>query len=32
MNFPQLDSSKMQDLHDQLYDAYYSIEGINDEI
>lgn len=27
-----IDSSKIQDLHDQLYDAYYSIEGINDEI
>lgn len=27
-----IDSSKIQDLHDQLYDAYYSIEGINDDI
>lgn len=27
-----IDSSKIQDLRDQLYDAYYSIEGINDEI
>lgn len=27
-----IDSFKIQDLHDQLYDAYYSIEGINDEI
>ena len=27
-----IDSSKIQELHDQLYDAYYSIEGINDEI
>ena len=27
-----IDSSKIQDLYDQLYDAYYSIEGINDEI
>lgn len=27
-----IDSSKIQDLHDQLYDAYYSVEGINDEI
>lgn len=27
-----IDSSKIQVLHDQLYDAYYSIEGINDEI
>lgn len=27
-----IDSSKIQELHDQLYDAYYSIEGINDDI
>lgn len=27
-----IDSSKIQDFHDQLYDSYYSIEGINDEI
>lgn len=27
-----IDSSKIQTLYDQLYDAYYLIEGLNDEI